>query len=456
LVHSRMGPVGRPRGQDVSGACYPESAIGRTHRAARESGPLDHGATSGVCCQPSAAQRLRSRSRWSGPPPWPRLLGFPGTLSTVLARLARSCAGRNDIAAGKLDTRLRGVFRRRARRAGQVVKRHGELAFRRSRGEINGNTPRRSWSGTRTSSSGSRRRPASCARPRISCCVRARWQPSVSLGAGVAHENQQPAHRRARTRPAALADLSKDHPGARHGRGHREGGLAHSRVSWSNLLRLSQPQRARGRGPAYPEHRDHPRRCASSCAEPRISRAPKIELCKRVAESSPPVRGNALQLQAAFIQPSRTRSAAMEDGGVLTLETTLPGGNLLRVRVSEPAAVSSPSTCRVSSIPFHHQGAADRHRHRPLGRAQDHEDHNGTIRVESAVGRGTTFWITLPIDVEASPPGMSDERRPARPPLPDHGSVLVAACSRSHRQCLADSSSSAGPRCRPACRPSRR
>ena len=30
------------------------------------------------------------------------------------------------------------------------------------------------------------------------------------------------------------------------------------------------------------------------------------------------------------------------------------------------------------------------------------EDHGGTIRVESTVGSGTTFWITLPVDQEKS------------------------------------------------------
>ena len=31
------------------------------------------------------------------------------------------------------------------------------------------------------------------------------------------------------------------------------------------------------------------------------------------------------------------------------------------------------------------------------------EDHGGTIRVESGVGDGTTFWVTLPIHLKASP-----------------------------------------------------
>jgi signal transduction histidine kinase len=169
----------------------------------------------------------------------------------------------------------------------------------------------------------------------------------------------------------------------------------------ANLLRLSQHQGGEGlRVLNVATILDD---AIELCGTQNLASA-KIDLCKRVAESSPPVRGNALQLQAAFIQLIQNAVAAMEDGGVLTVETTLPGENLLRVRVSDTGRGIKPEHLSRIFDPFFTTKA--QRTDTGIGLSVVHkiiDDHNGTIRVESAVGRGTTFWITLPIDVEASP-----------------------------------------------------
>jgi signal transduction histidine kinase len=109
-------------------------------------------------------------------------------------------------------------------------------------------------------------------------------------------------------------------------------------------------------------------------------------------------------VQAAFIQLIQNAVAAMDDGGVLTIETTLPGENLLRVRVSDTGRGIKPEHLSRIFDPFFTTKA--QRTDTGIGLSVVHkiiEDHNGTIRVESAVGSGTTFWVTLPIDVEASP-----------------------------------------------------
>ena len=123
-----------------------------------------------------------------------------------------------------------------------------------------------------------------------------------------------------------------------------------------------------------------------------------------MAGASPPVFGNSLQLQAAFIQLIQNAVAAMEGGGTLTLETTLPEAKLFRVRVSDTGRGIRPEHLSRIFDPFFTTKA--QRTDTGIGLSVVHqiiEDHGGTIRVESAVGSGTTFWVTLPIHLKASP-----------------------------------------------------
>jgi two-component system, NtrC family, sensor kinase len=220
-----------------------------------------------------------------------------------------------------------------------------------------------------------------------------------SLGAGVAHEINNPLTGVLGLAQLALVDLSKDHPAHAMVVDIEKEALRIQGIV-ANLLRLSQRQG--GEGLRVLNVATILEDALELCGTQNLAGA-NIELVKRVAAASPPVRGNALQLQAAFIQLIQNAVAAMEGGGVLTLETTLPGENLLRVRVSDTGRGIKPEHLSRIFDPFFTTKA--QRTDTGIGLSVVHkiiEDHGGAIRVESAVGSGTTFWITLPIDVEAT------------------------------------------------------
>jgi signal transduction histidine kinase len=220
-----------------------------------------------------------------------------------------------------------------------------------------------------------------------------------SLGAGVAHEINNPLTGVLGLAQLALTDLSSEHPARAMVEDIEKEALRIQGIV-ANLLRLSQRQGGEGlRVLNIATILDD---ALELCGTQNLASA-NIELVKRVAEVSPPVRGNALQLQAAFIQLIQNAVAAMEGGGTLTIETTLPEGALLRVRVSDTGRGIKPEHLSRIFDPFFTTKA--QRTDTGIGLSVVHkiiEDHSGTIRVESAAGSGTTFWITLPVDLEAS------------------------------------------------------
>ena len=220
-----------------------------------------------------------------------------------------------------------------------------------------------------------------------------------SLGAGVAHEINNPLTGVLGLAQLALTDLSKDHPAHAMVQDIEDQALRIQGIV-SNLLRFSQRQGGEGfRILNIAAILDD---ALELCGTQNLASA-KIHIVKHVASPSPPVRGNALQLQAAFIQLIQNAVAAMEDGGMLTLETTLPEAKLFRVRLSDTGRGIKPEHLSRIFDPFF--TTKSQHTDTGIGLSVVHkivEDHGGTIRVESAVSSGTTFWITLPIDVGAS------------------------------------------------------
>jgi two-component system, NtrC family, sensor kinase len=220
-----------------------------------------------------------------------------------------------------------------------------------------------------------------------------------SLGAGVAHEINNPLTGVLGLAQLALADLSKEHPAHAMVLDIEKEALRIQGIV-ANLLRLSQRQSGEGlRVLNIATILDD----TIELCGPQTLAGAKVELVKRVAETSPPVRGNALQLQAAFIQLIQNAVAAMEDGGTLTIETTLPEETLLRVRFSDTGRGIKPEHLSRIFDPFFTTKA--QRTDTGIGLSVVHkiiEDHGGTIRVESTVGSGTTFWITLPVDQEKS------------------------------------------------------
>jgi two-component system NtrC family sensor kinase len=220
-----------------------------------------------------------------------------------------------------------------------------------------------------------------------------------SLGAGVAHEINNPLTGVLGLAQLALTDLSKDHPAHAMVQDIEDQALRIQGIV-SNLLRFSQRQGGEGfRILNIATILDD---ALELCGTQNLASA-KVRVVKHVASTSPPVRGNALQLQAAFIQLIQNAVAAMEDGGVLTLDTTLPEAKLFRVRISDTGRGIKPEHLSRIFDPFF--TTKSQRTDTGIGLSVVHkivEDHGGTIRVESAVSSGSTFWITLPIDVGAS------------------------------------------------------
>ena len=221
-----------------------------------------------------------------------------------------------------------------------------------------------------------------------------------SLGAGVAHEINNPLTGVLGLAQLLLVDLPSDHPLFPMIRDIEDQALRIQGIV-ANLLRFSQKQGGEGfKVLNMATILDD----ALELCGPQNLAATKINIVKRVAGASPPVFGNSLQLQAAFIQLIQNAVAAMEGGGTLTLETTLPEAKLFRVRVSDTGRGIRPEHLSRIFDPFFTTKA--QRTDTGIGLSVVHqiiEDHGGTIRVESAVGSGTTFWVTLPIHLKASP-----------------------------------------------------
>jgi two-component system NtrC family sensor kinase len=335
---------------------------------------------------------------------WVGVAAFVAAL--VGGALARSLSGRvgsllrgsNDISQGKLDTRLEVSS---DDELGELAKSFNAMASSLSaaRSEITQHTTEiMEWNENLEQRVEEKTRELREAQDLL---LRSRALAAIgSLGAGVAHEINNPLTGVLGLAQLALADLSKEHPAhAMVEDIEREALRIQSIVA--NLLRLSQRQG--GEGLRILNIATILGDALELCGARNLTDA-KIEVVKRVAESSPPVRGNALQLQAAFLQLLQNAVAAMENGGVLTVETTLPGENLLRVRISDTGRGIKPEHLSRIFDPFFTTKA--QRTDTGIGLSVVHkiiEDHNGTIRVESTVGSGTTFWVTLPIEVEASP-----------------------------------------------------
>jgi signal transduction histidine kinase len=335
---------------------------------------------------------------------WVGVAAFVAAL--VGAALARSLSGRvgsllrgsHDIANGKLDTRLEVSS---DDELGELAKSFNAMASSLSaaRSEITQHTSQiMEWNENLEQRVEEKTKELREAQDLL---LRSRALAAIgSLGAGVAHEINNPLTGVLGLAQLALADLASEHPAHAMVEDIEKEALRIQGIV-SNLLRLSQ--REGGEGLRVLNVAGILDDAIELCGAQNLASA-KIELVKHVAESSPPVRGNALQLQAAFIQLIQNAVAAMEEGGILTLETTLPEENLLRVRVSDTGRGIRPEHLSRIFDPFFTTKA--QRTDTGIGLSVVHkiiEDHGGTIRVESAVGAGTTFSITLPVDREASP-----------------------------------------------------
>jgi two-component system NtrC family sensor kinase len=213
------------------------------------------------------------------------------------------------------------------------------------------------------------------------------------LGAGVAHEINNPLAGVLGIAQLMLADLPASHP-ARPMAQDIEAQALRIRKIVSNLLRFAQRQAGEDSKPLQLA------RVLDDAIElcgPSDLAAAGIQVIRRYASPAPPVRGSAIQLQEAFIQIIQNARAAMDRGGTLTIETTVPDLKLVRVSISDTGHGISPEHLPRIFDPFFTTkgewsgiGMGLSVVHKTL------EDHGGAIQVQSEVGKGTTFVMTLP------------------------------------------------------------
>lgn len=215
------------------------------------------------------------------------------------------------------------------------------------------------------------------------------------LGSGVAHEINNPLAGILGLAQLLLADLPGIHP-ARAMVKDIEQQAQRIRGIVSNLLRFAQRQAGEDFQPV------ELRRVLDDAIElcgPSMLGGAGIQVVRRMALASSIVRGSAPQLQEAFIQLVQNAAKAMTGGGTLTVELTLPDAALVRVAITDTGRGIKPQDLAHIFDPFF--TTKDDWSGVGLGLSLVHktiEDHGGTIRVESEVGRGTTFWMTFPSD----------------------------------------------------------
>lgn len=121
-----------------------------------------------------------------------------------------------------------------------------------------------------------------------------------------------------------------------------------------------------------------------------------IEVEMDLGGDLPPVGGNANYLQQVFLNLLINARDAMTDGGKITITLSLTGFHVC-VRLSDTGSGIPPEVLEKIFRPFF---TTKGEKGTGLGLAICHKivvQHKGDIRVESEVGKGTTFTIYLPV-----------------------------------------------------------
>jgi two-component system NtrC family sensor kinase len=134
--------------------------------------------------------------------------------------------------------------------------------------------------------------------------------------------------------------------------------------------------------------------------------AARIEVRRDLAGGLPPVRGDEAQLRAVFLNLLRNSREAMPQGGTIAARTRRVEG-AVEIEVGDTGGGIPPGDLTRIFEPFY----STKERGTGLGLAfvqQVVREHGGTIRCESALGRGTTFTIRLPVaDAEEGRDGVA-------------------------------------------------
>lgn len=176
----------------------------------------------------------------------------------------------------------------------------------------------------------------------------------------------------------------------------------------------------------------------------------KIKVDNRLPDDLPPIMVDPMQIEQVFMNLFINASQAMHKGGELLIEAILTS-NFLDVRVSDSGKGIDPQHLNKIFDPFFttkKQGEGT-----GLGLAICHSiaEHNGgTLRVQSRLGQGTTFVLSLPLDKGSRLRAMKKrlaQEVPSRIPaaaLPDKIPILIVDDERILNDMLQESLRVAG------------
>jgi signal transduction histidine kinase len=217
------------------------------------------------------------------------------------------------------------------------------------------------------------------------------------LGAGMAHEINNPLAGVLGMTQLALLDLPEGTP-AREPLQEIEKQALRIKEIVANLLRFTQEST----GSTQPVEAVDVRRVlddALALVGPSALAQRGIQVERRFGDDLPQVRAVPGQLQEAFVQILTNARNAMPRGGQLVLEASQQNGKLVQVRIVDTGSGIRPEHLDRIFDPFFttkaEWGATG------LGLSIVHkivEAHGGKIAVESALGQGASFTLTLPAD----------------------------------------------------------
>jgi two-component system NtrC family sensor kinase len=136
--------------------------------------------------------------------------------------------------------------------------------------------------------------------------------------------------------------------------------------------------------------------------------AARVEVRRQLGPGLPPVLGDEGQLRAAFLNLLRNGREAMPGGGTVTVATRLAAEGELEAVVRDTGAGIPEDVLPRIFDPFY----STKERGTGLGLAfalQVAQEHGGSLRCESQPGRGTAFFVRLPVAGEAGAPAPRSE-----------------------------------------------
>jgi signal transduction histidine kinase len=127
-------------------------------------------------------------------------------------------------------------------------------------------------------------------------------------------------------------------------------------------------------------------------------RESRVELRVEIAEDLPALTGDARALNQVFLNLLKNAAEVLEDrGGIVTLSAVRDGAGVV-VRVADDGPGIAPELHSKLFAPFYSTKEAGKGT--GLGLSISRRiviDHGGSIEVDSAPGRGTTFTVRLPV-----------------------------------------------------------